>query len=726
MKSVSLIMTRSAGVSSLTFCYPPVTAPAPTPALEPTPAGETPAPPTPGSSPTPGSGLEPTPAGATPAPPTPGSSPTPGSGPEPTPAGATPAPPTPGSSPTPGVDRPTPGSGPEPTPAGATPAPDTWICPLPTPGSSPTPGSGPEPTPAGETPAPPTPGSSPTPGSGLNRRLLVQRLLPRRLDRALLQEVDLNRRLLVQRLLPRRLDRALLQEVDLNRRLIFRLPRRLSLRLHRLLMKRFVSKSTSPRLQVAYHLTVVKMLKREWDAYGLVLSAAGGRGSRPRLFDTAFVGNDPDLGSPNEKCTPSGPGEGEGGEPGSEGENCKFLGNVLIIQTSDESITIPDDNVDGGSILFEFKSPVLFESLSLLDMDYASYITILTETDAGEMNELPPIDVELLGDNSFQTVDINVENVKQVIVSFTRSGAVTDIAFCYPSTEPTPVPPTPASATPAPPSTNAPPTPVPATKPTPVPPTNALPTPAPPTKAPPTPVPATKPTPVPPTPALPTPVTPTNAPPSSCIYINAGGPDYLDPEGITWKTDEGTDYFTPISSDTFSTTKDIKDTDKPGIYQTERYASELRYNVDLVNGEYFVYLHFAEIYRKAFEEGARVMDVFIEGDLVALNLDVYKAAGGANTAYILSVPNVIVDDGSLTIDFVGVEQNAKISAIEICSPSDSPAPSASPSESPSESPSYSPSESPSESPSYSPSASPSESPSESPTGYRRNLRFGNN
>ena len=247
---------------------------------------------------------------------------------------------------------------------------------------------------------------------------------------------------------------------------------------------------------------------------------------------------------PNEKCTPSGPGEGEGGEPGRDGANCEFLGNVLIVQSSDKTITIPDDNVDGGSILFEFKTPVLFESLGLLDIDYATSITILTETDSGEMNELPPIAVELLGDNSFQVVGINEVNVKQLRVSFTRSGAVTDISFCYPSTGPTPVPatktpPTPvppinAQPTPVPPTrtpptsggveptpaipTNAPPTPVPPTKtpPTPVPPTNAPPTPVPPTKTPPTPMPPTNapPTPVPPTQTPPTPVPPTNAPPT--------------------------------------------------------------------------------------------------------------------------------------------------------------------------------------------------------------------
>jgi len=65
------------------------------------------------------------------------------------------------------------------------------------------------------------------------------------------------------------------------------------------------------------------------------------------------VGNDPGLGSPNEYCTPSGPGKSLEGGPLGAGPNCDPMGNSLIIQNSDESITIPDDSVDGGSILFD-------------------------------------------------------------------------------------------------------------------------------------------------------------------------------------------------------------------------------------------------------------------------------------------------------------------------------------------------------------------------------------
>jgi hypothetical protein len=85
----------------------------------------------------------------------------------------------------------------------------------------------------------------------------------------------------------------------------------------------------------------------EYAAFGLTISASGGLGSLPRLFDTANPGTqakgDPDLGAPNERCDGGGPGWGEGGEPDGAGPNCKPLGNVLIIQEPNDYPEIPDD-----------------------------------------------------------------------------------------------------------------------------------------------------------------------------------------------------------------------------------------------------------------------------------------------------------------------------------------------------------------------------------------------
>lgn len=93
----------------------------------------------------------------------------------------------------------------------------------------------------------------------------------------------------------------------------------------------------------------------EWLAYGLRLLAAGGLNELPRLFDTANpTGRDYDLGAPNQRCSPPGPGVGEDGEPGEPGENCNPLGNVLIVQEPNKNPDIPDDNGEGGVIMLLF------------------------------------------------------------------------------------------------------------------------------------------------------------------------------------------------------------------------------------------------------------------------------------------------------------------------------------------------------------------------------------
>ena len=164
------------------------------------------------------------------------------------------------------------------------------------------------------------------------------------------------------------------------------------------------------------------------------MSASGGEGDLPRLLDSSNPGSedtcgDADLGAPNEACTPSGPGSGVGGVPGSQGENCDPLGNVLIVQ--EPGADCPDDNVDGGMIIFDFEVPAeIVYSMGILDIDYASSLTVSHLVD-GDMDETV-FNLELLGDNSYQTVEINIENVKQIKLTLSRSGGVTSLSFCYP------------------------------------------------------------------------------------------------------------------------------------------------------------------------------------------------------------------------------------------------------------------------------------------------------
>ena len=176
-------------------------------------------------------------------------------------------------------------------------------------------------------------------------------------------------------------------------------------------------------------------LSNEWREYGLTLSASGGTGTLPRLFDTSVYrdptldGGDFDLGAPNQECRPPGPGRGQGGAPGMEGENCEPLGNVLIVQ--EEGVEIPDDSGTGGEIVFDFLVPATtVGEMGFLDIEDATRVTVTHLTKNGDSVETG-FDLPLLGDNSKQTLEINLENVQQIRVEMAASGAVTFFSFCY-------------------------------------------------------------------------------------------------------------------------------------------------------------------------------------------------------------------------------------------------------------------------------------------------------
>lgn len=177
-------------------------------------------------------------------------------------------------------------------------------------------------------------------------------------------------------------------------------------------------------------------VRNQWISYGMVVSAIGGLGNLPRLFDTANPGTqeagDPDLGSPNETCNPPGPGWGIGGEIGAPGENCVPLGFCLIVQEINARLDIPDDNAGGGIILFEFTKfgGTFIQDLQLLDIDYRGaevVVCYLNENGKERKTKLP---VENLGDNSVQTVTIEMDKVIWVKVKFLESGGVPSITFC--------------------------------------------------------------------------------------------------------------------------------------------------------------------------------------------------------------------------------------------------------------------------------------------------------
>jgi len=146
------------------------------------------------------------------------------------------------------------------------------------------------------------------------------------------------------------------------------------------------------------------------------------------------------------------------------------------------------------------------------------------------------------------------------------------------------------------------------------------------------------------------------------IRVRCGGATYTDSKGQVWQADTG---FSGGSSN--STTQQIGGTTDQALYQDGRYNSNggtpLQYKFAVTNGSYNVNLLFAETSKSSDSIGARIFDVKIQGIPAFQNLDIFAAAG-ARAALVKST-NVMVQNGTLTIEFDNVVQVAKIDAIEI-------------------------------------------------------------
>lgn len=88
---------------------------------------------------------------------------------------------------------------------------------------------------------------------------------------------------------------------------------------------------------------------------------------------------DPDLGSPNKKCSGGGHGVGAAGEPNKPYENCTPQGKILIIDENGELFP-PDDKV-GGFMAFSFADPVNLKSISTLDNELSETISVSVSID---------------------------------------------------------------------------------------------------------------------------------------------------------------------------------------------------------------------------------------------------------------------------------------------------------------------------------------------------------
>ncbi|MGL1936358.1 MAG: glycoside hydrolase family 3 C-terminal domain-containing protein [Fibrobacterales bacterium] len=139
--------------------------------------------------------------------------------------------------------------------------------------------------------------------------------------------------------------------------------------------------------------------------------------------------------------------------------------------------------------------------------------------------------------------------------------------------------------------------------------------------------------------------------------VNAGGSLFTDDNGIVYEADNN--YS---GGKTASTTKAISGTQNDNLYQTERWGAST-YAIPATPGEYRIEFLFAETYWTA--SNKRVFDISAEGNTVINNLDIVNEVGTL-TRYDITVEDIVVTDGTLSIEFhnASVDQ-PKISAFRV-------------------------------------------------------------
>lgn len=143
------------------------------------------------------------------------------------------------------------------------------------------------------------------------------------------------------------------------------------------------------------------------------------------------------------------------------------------------------------------------------------------------------------------------------------------------------------------------------------------------------------------------------------LRINAGSEvDFRDASGLLWKSDR---YFANGASE--ADPIEIGDTIDDALYQTARRDRELAYRMPIANGVVDVELRFSDNQEFGWRAG---FDIYAQDQLVAENLSIFRQSGGAARAWNVTIPNIEVTEGELTLHFVGPE--ARVAAIAVTHP----------------------------------------------------------
>jgi hypothetical protein len=144
--------------------------------------------------------------------------------------------------------------------------------------------------------------------------------------------------------------------------------------------------------------------------------------------------------------------------------------------------------------------------------------------------------------------------------------------------------------------------------------------------------------------------------PAPKIAINAGGPSFINNNGVTWSADTG---FTGGTAG--STVYDVGNTDNDPLFYAYRQGTSFTYTLAIANGTYSVSLLFADPTKTA--AGQRKFSVKSQGTTVLSNFDIVAAAGAKKA--ITKTFNATVTNGKLTLQFTASVDQAIVSGIEV-------------------------------------------------------------
>ena len=143
----------------------------------------------------------------------------------------------------------------------------------------------------------------------------------------------------------------------------------------------------------------------------------------------------------------------------------------------------------------------------------------------------------------------------------------------------------------------------------------------------------------------------------STVRVQAGSAAYTSADGRVWRADTG--YS---GGATYSVPGAVARTLDPALYQSERYGN-FSYNFSVPNGTYTVDLKFAELYWTA--AGKRVFNVAINNQPVLTNFDILAQPNTAANTALDKTFTTTVTNGTLSIAFTSLVDNAQVNAIEI-------------------------------------------------------------